>query len=84
MPYSKTDALINVAAAGAGGMILGTAMKGAHLTGKQMLAKFRKAEKAGIKFDGDAKAAADLLEKQVEFDDWSKATNIYGDDLEAK
>lgn len=84
LPYSKTEALMNVAAVGAGGMILGTAMKGVHLTGKQMLAKFRKAEKAGIKFDGDVKAAADLLEKQVEFDDWSKATNIYGDDLEAK
>lgn len=84
LPYSKTEALMNVAAAGAGGAILGTAMKGAHLTGKQMLAKFRKAEKAGIKFDADTKAAADLLEKKVEFDDWSKETNPLGDNLDAK
>lgn len=84
LPYSKTEAALNVIAAGAGGAILGTAMKGAHLTGKQMLNKFRKAQKAGVEFDGDVKAAADLLEKQVEFDDWSKQTNPLGEDLEAK
>ena len=82
LPYSKTEAALNVVAAGIGGTVIGSTIKGVHLTGKQVLNKFRKAEKAGIKFDGDAKAAADMLEKQVEFDEWSKASNPYGDNLE--
>lgn len=84
IPYTKEEAMLNVAAAGVGGAVLGTAGKAIHLTGKQVLSRYKKATAAGIKFDGKVKADADFLEKKVELDDWLDKTNPFGDDAEAR
>lgn len=82
IPYSKTEAALNVVAAGTGGAILGTATKALNLTGKELLGRYKKAVAKGEKFDGPTKEAAALLEDQVEFDDWADATSPYGSDFE--
>lgn len=82
IPYSKTEAALNVVAAGTGGAILGTATKALNLTGKELLGRYKKAVAKGEKFDGPTKEAAALLEDQVEFDDWTDATSPYGSDFE--
>lgn len=84
LPYSKAEAALNVAAAGVGGAALGTTIKGLHISAEEMLGKFKKATAKGVNFDGDTKEAAAILEKQVEFDKWSKSENPYGEDLSAK
>ena len=84
IPYTKEEAMLNVAAAGVGGAVLGTAGKAIHLTGKEVLSRYKKATAAGIKFDGKVKADADFLEKKVELDDWLDKTNPFGDDAEAR
>lgn len=82
IPYSKTEAALNVVAAGAGGAIIGTAAKALNLTGKELLGRYKKAVAKGEKFDGKTKEAAALLEDQVQFDDWADATSPYGTDIE--
>lgn len=82
IPYSKTEAALNVVAAGTGGAILGTATKALNLTGKELLGRYKKAVAKGEKFDGPTKEAAALLENQVEFDDWADVTSPYGSDFE--
>ena len=84
IPYSKEEAAFNVVAAGVGGAVLGTAGKALHLTGKEVLSRYKKAANAGVKFDGKAKADAAFLEKKVQVDDWLDETNPFGNDAEAR
>lgn len=84
IPYSKEEAALNVVAAGVGGAVLGTAGKALHLTGKEVLSRYKKAANAGVKFDGKTKADAAFLEKKVQLDDWLDETNPFGSDAEAR
>lgn len=84
IPYSKEEAALNVVAAGVGGAALGTAGKALHLTGKEMLGRYKKAVNAGVKFDAKVKADADFLEKTIQLDDWLDETNPFGEDAEAR
>lgn len=84
IPYSKEEAALNVVAAGVGGAVLGTVGKALHLTGKEVLSRYKKAANAGVKFDAKTKADADFLEKTIQLDDWLDETNPFGNDAEAR
>lgn len=84
IPYSKEEAALNIVAAGVGGAVLGTAGKALHLTGKEVLSRYKKAANAGVKLDGKAKADAAFLEEKVQLDDWLDETNPFGSDAEAR
>ncbi|MBO6290320.1 MAG: hypothetical protein J6N45_08365 [Alphaproteobacteria bacterium] len=73
LDYTAKDAVKNVFAAGVGGMALGTAGKAIHLTGKQVLSKFKAAKAKGVKFNAETEHAADILGKQIEFDEWKNS-----------
>lgn len=83
IPYSKEEAILNVGAAGLGGAALGTAGKALHLSGKQILGKYKKAVAEGVEFDPKIKAEAEFLEQKVQLDDWLDETNPFGNDVEA-
>lgn len=83
IPYSKTEAAMNVVAAGVGGAVLGTATKALSLGSKELLGRYKKAKAKGFEFDGKTQEAAALLESQVEFDEWATRSNPYGDSIEA-
>ena len=82
IPTSKSEVALNVAAAGVGGAILGTAGEAIHLTGRQVLNKYKTALNKGAKFDGATKEAAALLEQKVDLDDWIKETNPFTNDVQ--
>lgn len=82
IPYSKSEAAMNVVAAGFGGAALGTAGKAVHLTGKEILSRYKKAIEKGVEFDAKVKADAAFLEQKTKLDDWLDETNPYGNDLE--
>lgn len=83
IPYSKEEAMLNVAAAGVGSAVLGAAGKAAHLTGKQILGKYKKAVAEGVEFDPKIKADAEFLEQKIQLNDWLDETNPFGKDVEA-
>ncbi len=83
IPYSKTEAVANVATAGISSAIIGTTAKALNMGARELLSKYKKATAKGIKFDAKTQEAADFLQNQVDFDDWSKETNILGDEPES-
>lgn len=81
LPHSVGESVGNVMAAGIGGAVLGAGAKALHIGGRAVLNRFREAQAKGIKFDGAAIDAADVLEQKLDFDDFVSRSNPLDDNI---
>lgn len=81
LDYSVGEAVSNVAAAGIGGAVLGTAFKTAGSVSAKVLEKFRNAKAAGLKISPRVEAAAEILNEKLLLDARLEESNPYVDSL---